>query len=190
MPPTELDEIQKATEKIGFSMPSDAQAGSLLRTLSASKPGGLFLELGTGTGLSLAWILDGMDKEAKVISIDHDPELVSIAQKIFEKNERITILCADGDEWIPNARDQRFDLIFADAWPGKFRLLEETLALLKPGGYFVIDDMLPEPNWPEGHAEKAQQLIADLENNPELVLTKMNWSTGLIVAVKKSDGQS
>jgi hypothetical protein len=31
--------------------------------------------------------------------------------------------------------------------------------MLKPGGLYVIDDMLPQPNWPEGHAAKAEVLI-------------------------------
>lgn len=38
-------------------MPSDLQTGSLLRTLVTSKPNGLFLELGTGTGLLYSIVL-------------------------------------------------------------------------------------------------------------------------------------
>ena len=45
-------------------MPSDPLTCTLLRTLAASKPGGQFLELGSGTGLSTAWLLDGMDARA------------------------------------------------------------------------------------------------------------------------------
>ena len=33
-------------------------------------------------------------------------------------------------------------LSYADAWPGKFSQLEEALALLRPGGMYVIDDLL------------------------------------------------
>ncbi len=64
-------------------------------------------------------------------------------------------------------------------------LLDETLALLNPGGLYIIDDMLPQPNWPEGHAAKATKLIEDLEARKDLMLTKQHWSTGIIICVKK-----
>jgi hypothetical protein len=57
--------------------------------------------------------------------------------------------------------------------------------MINKGGLYIIDDMLPQPNWPEGHAEKALQLISDLENRADLFLTKQVWATGIIVAVKK-----
>jgi predicted O-methyltransferase YrrM len=37
-------------------------------------------------------------------------------------------------------------LIFADAWPGKYSDLEKALKLVKPGGFYIIDDMLTQPN--------------------------------------------
>ena len=52
-----------------------------------------------------------------------------------------------------------FDLIFADTWPGKFSQLPETLALVRPGGFYVVDDLLPQPNWPEGHAASLERLM-------------------------------
>jgi hypothetical protein len=45
--------------------------------------------------------------------------------------------------------------------------------------------MLPQPNWPEGHQDKAVQLVKDLESRQDLILTKMNWATGIIIGVKK-----
>ncbi len=67
---------------------------------------------------------------------------------------------------------------------GKYRFLDETLSLLKPGGIYVIDDMLPQPNWPEGHDQKATALIADLEKRSDLRLVKMSWASGIILATK------
>ena len=45
--------------------------------------------------------------------------------------------------------------------------------------------MLPQDNWPEGHAEKAANLIKYLENRNDIILTKICWSTGIIVCTKK-----
>jgi predicted O-methyltransferase YrrM len=51
--------------------------------IAASKPAGKFLELGTGTGLSTAWILDGMDNNSSLISIDNDHNFLEIAQRFL-----------------------------------------------------------------------------------------------------------
>ena len=49
----------------------------------------------------------------------------------------------------------------------------------------VFCHALPQPNWSEGHQEKAIKLVADLEARDDLVLTKQVWATGIIIAVKK-----
>ena len=165
-------------------MASDDQAGSLLRSLIASKPGGKFLELGTGVGASLCWILDGMDPDASVISIDNDPKLIEAVSTFFGDDPRLTLIHADGGPWIRSNQDLSFDLIFADAWPGKFFDLDDTLALLNPGGFYVIDDMLPASDWPEGHAEKVEHLLNYLGSRDDLMVTSMDWSTGIVICTK------
>ncbi len=177
--------IEAKSQEIGFTMPSDLYIGVLLKTLIASKPAGNFLELGTGIGLSLSWMIDGMDHASTLTTIDNDPKLTTLASNFFGKDPRVAVICADGAEWINHYTGPSFDLIFADAWPGKYSQLDETLAMLKPGGLYVIDDMLPQPNWPEGHAAKAEALIELLENQTDFHLTKMNWSTGVILMAKK-----
>lgn len=182
--PAFYDQIYKESQKLKFNMLSDLKTGALLRTLVASKPGGDFLELGTGTGLSLAWLIEGADHTSSVISIDNDNTFQSIARKSFEKDSRITFLCTDGNEWLSSFKDKAFDLIFADAWPGKFEKLDEALALVKIGGFYLIDDLLPQPNWPQGHQEKADLLIAYLEKRKDFQLSSFNWSTGLMLLTR------
>ncbi|MEO0341085.1 MAG: class I SAM-dependent methyltransferase, partial [Bacteroidota bacterium] len=149
------------------------------------KGNGHFLELGTGAGLALSWMLAGMNQKASVISLDNDQQLIDIALKYLGNRKNTQILCTDGAEWIKNYSGPPFDLIFADTWPGKYNTVPETLALLNPGGYYVIDDMRPADDWPTGHAEKATQLTEYLFNHPELNCVELDWSTGVILAVKK-----
>ena len=184
-PPAAYAAIDNRTKALGFGMSSDVQTCSLLRTLAASKPAGKMLELGTGTGLSTAWILDGMDDRSSLISIDNDPVYLAIAKESLLIDGRLELLEADGGEWIAANKNQCFDFIFADTWHGKYLLLEDTLSMLNKGGLYIIDDILPQPNWPEGHDQKALNLVTVLESRTDLLLTKMNWATGIVVAVKK-----
>ena len=178
-------EITRKSEEIGFTMPSDLYVGSFLKTLIASKPNGRFLEIGTGIGLSLSWMIEGMDANARLVSVDNDEELISIASSYFGEDDRVELICQDGTEWIKEYSGAKFDLIFADAWPGKYSEIDEVLDLLKVGGFYIIDDMTKQPNWPDGHEDNVITLTAYLEKRNDLQLTKMNWSTGLIMAVKK-----
>jgi predicted O-methyltransferase YrrM len=183
--PKTYAKIDEATKAMGFTMASDIFTCSLLRTLAASKPGGKFLELGTGTGLSTAWILDGMDSTSSLISVDYDEKLLDVANKFLGNDNRLDLVCSDGEKWINDNKQQTFDYIFADTWHGKYLLLAEALTMLNQGGLYIIDDMLPQPNWPDGHHEKAIKLIQYLETRSDLHLTKQVWSTGIVVAVKK-----
>lgn len=176
--------IEAETKESGFTMASDLLTGSLLKTIARSKPAGKFLELGTGTGLSTSWLLAGMDKDSSLISLDNDARFLRIANKYLANDHRLALVESDGGEWIENNRNARFDYIFADTWHGKYLLLDEVLSMLNKGGFYIIDDMLSQPNWPEGHELKAIKLVEDLENREDLLLTKMNWSTGIIIAVK------
>jgi predicted O-methyltransferase YrrM len=173
--------INEASQKLNFNMPSDLKTGSLLRTLSASKPTGHFLDIGTGTGLSLAWIAEGANETSRIISIDINAEFQQVAIDTFAEDQRISIVCADGNEWLTFYDGEQFDLIFADAMPGKFDMLDQTLALVKVGGFYLIDDLLPQPNWPEGHPLKVEKLIETLKQKNNFVQTTLDWSTGLML---------
>lgn len=185
-PPVVLSQIQVESQALGFQMASEPLTGSLLRTLAATKPAGMFLELGTGTGVSAAWILDGMDRESQLISVENDAIVASIAKKYLEPDPRVTFHIEDAASWLGKVTNQQFDFIFADAWIGKYSHLDETLRLLKPGGLYVIDDMLPQLTWTEEHTTKASDLISVLANTRDLIITKMSWSSGIVVVTKKA----
>ena len=86
--PDNLLTIEAKSAEIGFTMPSDRLVGALLRALIASKPKARVLEFGTGAGLSLSWMVDGLGQSASLISIDNDPELISLANTFFPRRPR------------------------------------------------------------------------------------------------------
>ena len=75
--PKQYKRIARASKKLEFNMASDLYTGSLLKTLVASKPSGRILELGTGSGLATSWILSGMGKNAKLITVDNNDILLN-----------------------------------------------------------------------------------------------------------------
>jgi predicted O-methyltransferase YrrM len=184
--PETIQSILDKTISIGFEQLSDPLLGQLLSTLSATKPGGRFIELGTGSGLATAWMLQGMDEHSTLETVDNDETLLSIAKHYLGKDPRVKFILGDGEDLILNTQPATIDFIFADAWPGKYHLLETTLSLLKPGGVYLIDDMLFRDSWPDGHAEKANHLIHQLESRNDLHLTKMIWSSGIIICSKRA----
>lgn len=186
-PPEVFEAMSLESKALGFDMPSEVDVNAMLRALAAVKPEGQCLELGTGTGLASAWLLDGLGPNGRLTTIDNEAKWLGVARKHLANDPRVNIVCTDGDEFLRQAVEQsaRYDLIFADTWSGKYRLLDLALSLLAPGGLYVIDDMLPQPNWPEGHAAKVLLLMEDLARKPQLQLCSLPWSCGVVIATRR-----
>jgi len=181
-PPHYRPILQRSTD-IQFAMNSDVRTGALLRALARMKPGGMFLELGTGCGLGTCWLLDGMNADSTLVSVDNSPAVQAIARDELGADARLTFVLEDGGEFLESCKNG-FDLIYADASPGKYLHLDRALALLNRGGIYVIDDMLPQPNWPADHAPKVAALLQTLDAVDDFEIAKLSWSTGIVLAVK------
>src|SRR5258708_19438348 len=116
--PAELSAIRKGTTDIQFSMGSEPLVGTLLRTLAASKPGGRFLELGTGTGIATAWLLSGMDPASTLVSVDNDAIAQEVARQALGQDTRLTLVTSGGLDYLLTQPPAIFDLVFAYAFPG------------------------------------------------------------------------
>lgn len=177
--------INYKTQELGFDMSSRPQTGALLRVLAASKPSGKFLEIGTGTGFGTAWLLEGMDQNSKLISIENDKNVQLIAKEAFKKDNRLELIFENGIEFLKKQQPKSYDMIFADAFPGKYEFLTETLNLLKPGGFYVVDDMLPQADWPADHFPLAKGVLENLKQLNNVTSVGMHWSSGLVILVPK-----
>jgi predicted O-methyltransferase YrrM len=182
MPPHYERILQRSTD-MQFPMNSDVLTGALLRALARMKPGGMFLELGTGCGLGTCWLLDGMNADSTLVSVDNSPAVQAIARDELGADARLTFVFEDGGEFLESC-ENGFDLIYADAWPGKYSHLDRALALLNRGGIYVIDDMLPQPNWSADHPPKVAALLQTLDALDGFEIAKLSWSTGIVLAVK------
>jgi hypothetical protein len=64
----------------------------------------------------------------------------------------------------------------------KYMCAEQRQLLVEAG---LIDDMLPQPNWPEGPAEKVGKRVADLESRDDFEPAIFVWAKGIIIAMKR-----
>lgn len=128
-----------------------------------------------------------MDMQSHLITVEKSAKLSQLAQRFLGYDCRITFEIIEAERFLPIQQAYSFDLIFADSSTGKFHLLFETIRLLKPGGFHLIDHLLPQSssNEDQEHARKVKQVITTLEQLSDLVCTTMNWSTGLLLAVKR-----
>lgn len=168
---------------MGFDAASASAVGELLTALAASKPGGRLLELGTGTGLGTACLLRGMDAAARLVTVELDPQLSAIAQAEL-RDDRVEWVVADGCDWLSSTTDA-FDLVFADTWPGKFTHLDQALALVTSGGFYVVDDLVPQRNWPGEHQAAVDGLLAALRARPGWATAYVDDASGVLLCVRR-----
>ena len=184
--PAAVQAIEADTHAICFKMGSDRRTGAFLRALAASRPYSRFLELGTGTGLAAAWLLDGMDQRSTLITVDNDEACISVARRHLAHDPRIQIVHATGETFLRELAGQKFQLVFADTWPGKFWDLDLALELVAEGGLYVVDDLRRQTEWTEQHTAQVAALLEQLSMHPDLVFCPMNWGTGLAIATRRA----
>jgi demethylmenaquinone methyltransferase/2-methoxy-6-polyprenyl-1,4-benzoquinol methylase len=165
-------------------MSSDRLVGELLAVLAAASPqGARILELGTGAGVGLAWLVHGLGarSDASVVSVDTDKALVAATQAATWP-AWVEFRCADGAQLVHE--EGLFDLIFADAVGGKIDGLDATIASLAPRGVLVVDDMDPRLHTTDGLRALLQVVRETLTSHSGLVATELDYSSGVIIAVK------
>ena len=103
------------------------------------------LEIGTYTGYSAICFAEGMQKDGKLITIDHNNELETMANSYFEKAgfaDRIEMKIGEALEIIPTL-DMKFDLVFIDADKENYsNYFDLVIDKVNQGGYIIADNVL------------------------------------------------
>jgi predicted O-methyltransferase YrrM len=183
----QTDRLRRRAAREGFEASSEPEVGDLLAALAASKPDGMFLELGTGAGLGTACLLSGMSGTARLVTVELSEALSQAAQEEIN-DPRVEWVIADGGPWLAARQpgQRRYDMVFADAWPGKFTHLDEALDLVADGGLYVVDDLLPQPNWPASHRASVDALTARLASLPGWRTFRTDLGSGVMVCVRSA----
>ena len=108
------------------------------------------LEVGTATGFSSVFMLEFLNKKAKITTIEKMEERAVKAEKNFnkfDKNKQITLIKGDATDILSElvSKDKTYDFIFMDAAKGQYiNYLENIKKLLVSGGILITDNMLQE----------------------------------------------
>lgn len=180
--PASLPAIADATRQIRFLFASKFELGPLLRMLAASKPGGRLLELGTRTGVGTSWLLDGMDANARLVSVERNADVQAIARKHLGEDPRVTFVTGDAGEFLGGEPAASYDLVFADGGPGKIRGLDVAVGLLRPGAIYIGDDLRPHLLQEDGRAERVRAFEETIMARDDLAVVKLDWSSGVVLA--------
>lgn len=169
----------------GFELSCEAEVGQLLACLANAVPiGGRILEIGTGFGVGLSWIVHGLGSRADVelVSVEIDPAIGASTRSVGWP-DWVSIVEGDGAELVGTIGS--FDLIFPDAPGGKIFKLRKTISTLRPGGFLLVDDMdltaHEDPELRDGLASVRERIAT----HPDLVSAELPMASGVIVATKR-----
>lgn len=180
-------------EELGATPVSPA-VGALLALLARAADARAVVEIGTGTGVSGLWLLNGMSADGVLTTIDPEPEHHRAARASFAGADiapgRTRLINGTPVEVLPRLSEASYDLVFVDGplldLP---RFVREAVRMLRPGGVVVVhnatahgtvgDPARTEP--PTAAAREAALLIADDE---QLLPVVIPLGPGVLAAAK------
>ncbi|HZK05778.1 MAG TPA: O-methyltransferase [Actinomycetaceae bacterium] len=122
-------------------------AGALLRLMAGAVGARSVAEIGTGTGVSGSWLLEGMSADGVLTSIDIEPEFQRVAREAFAqagvKPARARLIGGRALDVLPRLADSAYDMVFIDGDPAETEALrEQGWRILRAGGVLAINHAL------------------------------------------------
>ena len=105
------------------------------------------LEIGTFTGFSSLTMALALPKEGKIITLDHDHEIIKVAKSFFKKSQLEKTIIPIVGSALESLRQilknkEIFDLIFIDADKENYiKYFDISLDLVKKGGIILVDNV-------------------------------------------------
>lgn len=186
MLPVGVAQAAQFAAELDFAQSCDPDVGRLLSVLAAAVPiNGRILKIGTGAGVGLAWILEGVGarSDVEIVTIDNDAEL---SARVAAQQRPSTVQFQAGDALTVVPRLGQFDFVFADAVAGKWFGLDVSLAATVRGGIFLVDDMTPLEWASEEHELKTQEVRTRLMSDDRLASVELACGSGAILSVLRS----
>ncbi|TGN03360.1 O-methyltransferase [Leptospira dzoumogneensis] len=133
-----LEDLEKKAAQDRFPVLTPA-SGAVLAFLASSWDPDFVLELGTGYGISLFWLISAVRKNTKIQTVDREAEFIQVAKEFFAKlepnSDRVEFTNADcseiAKEFLEPSSLDRKELMFVDC--DKIRYPEILEMILEKG---------------------------------------------------------
>ncbi len=139
-----LDAIGREGRAEGLPL-VDPVSARLLRTFAVALEARRILEIGTAIGYSALWMAQALPADGVLISLELSAERAARARSNFERAglaDRISVIVGDASRYLHKVAGP-FDLVFQDGAKTLYEpLLDRLVALLRPGGLLVSDNVL------------------------------------------------
>lgn len=176
--------------------PVTPATGAALRMLAASVAARSVAEIGTGTGVSGLWILDGMGPDGVLTTIDVEPEIQREARRAFESGgrarSRTRIIRGRASDVLPRMAARSYDMVVLDVEPEESAaLIDQALRMLRVGGVLAVtralwNDHVADPARRDPATVAARELGKALREREDLLTSLLPVGDGLLVAVRRS----
>ena len=119
--------------------------GALLHTLARASGARRILEVGTAIGYSTLWMATALPADGALITMEYDAVRAARARAHFAAagcGDQISVIVGDATRFLHKVGGP-FDLIFQDSDKKLYEpMLDRLIALLRPGGLLVADNVL------------------------------------------------
>jgi predicted O-methyltransferase YrrM len=104
------------------------------------------VEIGTSSGVSGLWVLQGLSDDGVLTTIDVEREHSKIARTVFEEADipstKYRIITGNLIDVVGKLADNSYELIITRDALDLFEIVQESFRLLKSGGLLIIDQAL------------------------------------------------
>jgi predicted O-methyltransferase YrrM len=160
------------------------------------------LEIGTAIGYSGIWLAGALPDDGMLFTMEKSPDRARVARANFERAglaRRVGVIVGDAEVTIAKVSGP-FDLIFQDGAKGLYGpLLDKLVALLRPGGLLVTDNVLwsgevvpgfvSTPTHDAGDTRAIAEYNERLNGHPDLVTATVPLRDGVSISVKRRTSQ-
>lgn len=179
---------REAAQQFGIEPVSPAM-GAALALAAAANPSGSMIEIGTGTGVSGLWLLQGAP-EAQLTTIDVDLDHHQVARSVFQNAghpaRRTRLITGSAADVLPRMNERAYDLVFVDAdWRGVQGYVETALRLVRAGGSVLVAHVLQQgrvasPTKRDPTTVAYRELLASVRDREDLLFGLSTVGDGLL----------
>jgi predicted O-methyltransferase YrrM len=193
-----LDDIAQGNVARGLPL-VDPEVGALLRVLAVSIGAARVLEIGTAIGYSGIWLAGALPPDGMLLTLEMDEDRAREARDNFARAglaDRVSVIVGDAQLKIAKVSGP-FDLIFQDGDKKLYTpLLDRLVALLRPGGLLITDNVLWDGEVAPGFTTTPQRDAADtraiveynerVASHPQLTTAIVPLRDGVSISVKRA----